>query len=644
VRLFAARAAEAAPGFELDEENAPAVAALCHRLDGMPLAIELAAARVSVLTPAQIVQRLDDSLDLLSAGSRTAVTRQQTLRATLAWSFELLEEDEQVLLRRLAVFAGGFGVEAAEDICAEEPLRRSDAVTLLGRLIDKSLVHVEDGPGDRRYRLLETVRQYAAERLEEAGERDAIESRHRDWYLELAESDPTPAGDLPARDRLRRLDLERDNLRAALASALADDPQTGLRLAVALWRFWLMRGYLAEGYRWLDALLTAAPERTDARARALLAACLIGLRRGVHERIHEFGAESVAIFAELEDHAGMFDAVEVSTAYRTIVSSEKQIEALVSEHEGLVADDLSAARPAVWAAHTRGIAAFFRREYPRARRQFEVALERSAELSAEGPALWPLSYGLISVELEAGYPFLLQEDTVLVARRVGGATAVPYILVNLAAADRAEGDLGAAEERLEESLARFRQLADTQGEAYALNALGNLARVSGDFERGGELIDRSLALREEVGDRRGSGLALGCRAMLLARSGDPEGGRAAAEQARVWFGENDDVIGLSAAELSLTGVALCAGDRAAGRAHLEAAASVLEGIESTHQEGWALAVLAAICAEDEDPETARLRLEQATRLFESLDSDAGIAYCRELACRPGLAPDGALAD
>lgn len=645
VRLFSARAGQAAPGFELDDDNATAVVALCHRLDGMPLAIELAAARISVLTPAQIVERLDDSLDLLSAGSRTAMTRQQTLRATLAWSFELLDAGERVLLRRLSVFAGSFGLEAAEDICAEDPLERSEAVSLLGRLIDKSLVHVEEGSADHRYRLLETVRQYAAERLDEAGERDVFGRRHRDWYVELAESDPTPAGDLPARDRLRRLDLERDNLRAALASALADDPQIGLRLAVALWRFWLMRGYLAEGYRWLDASLTAAPEHTAVRARALLAACLVGLRRGVHERIHEFGAESVAIFLELDDHAGMFDAVEVSAAYRAIVSGEKDIEALLGEHGALVVDDLPTARPPAWAAHTRGIAAWFRREYPRARQQLEAALEQVGELIAEPrPALWPLSYGVISVEREAGYPLFLQEDTVIVARRVGGAAAAAYVLVNLAAVDRAEGDFAHAGELIEESLARFQRLGDRQGEAYALNALGNLARSSGDFERGRALLDRSLALRQEVGDRRGAGITLACLAVLLARSGDPAGGRASAERSRSWFAENDDLIGLSAAELSLANVALCAGDRADARAHLEAAASIFGGVESMHQEGWALAVLAAMSAEDDEPVTARRWLDRATRLFESLGSDAGTAYCRALEAGRGTAAGRATVD
>ncbi len=631
VRLFATRAAQAAPGFELGADNADAVASLCHRLDGMPLAIELAAAQAAVLTPAQIVERLDDSLDLLSAGARTAMTRQQTLRATLAWSFDLLDASEQVLLRRLAVFAGAFGLEAAEDVCAEDPLRRSEVAALLGRLIDKSLVQVEGGSGDRRYRLLETVRQYAVERLEEAGERSVLERCHCDWYVELAESDPTPAGELPARITLRGLDRERDNLRAALASALAADPQAALRLAVALWRFWLMRGYLAEGYRWLTAALAAAPEPTAVRARALLAACVIGLRRGVHGRIHEFASESVAIFRELEDRAGMFDAVEVSAAYRTIVSPAQDVERLVREHEALVADDLPAERPPMWAAHTRGIAAWFRREYGPAREQLEAALGHAGALAAEPrPALWPLSYGFVSVEPETGYPLFLHEDTTIVARRVGGAAAAAHILVNLAAVDRAEADFAHAEELIEESLARFEQLGDQQGEAFALNAFGNLARSGGDFERGRSLLERSLALRQEIGDRRGAGITLSCLAMLLARSGDADGARISAGQSRTWFAENDDLIGLGAAELSLANVALCAGDRADARAHLEAAVSVFGGIGTTHQGGWALAVLAAICAEDGEAAMGRRWLDRASRHFELLECDAGIAYCRNL--------------
>jgi predicted ATPase/DNA-binding SARP family transcriptional activator len=640
VRLFLARAQQAAPGFELDEDNSAAVATLCHRLDGMPLAIELATARLNMLTPAQIIERLDDSLDVLSGGSRTALTRQQTLRATLAWSFELLDADERVMLRRLAVFAGGFGLEAAEDVCAAEPLMRSEAVAVLGRLVDKSLVHVEEVEGAHRYLLLETVRQYATEQLEDAGERGDFVRRHREWYLELAENDPTPPGDLPATDRLRHLELERDNLRTALATALAEDPAAGLRLVAALWRFWLMRGYLSEGYRWLAAALDAAPEPSAARGRALLATCLIALRRGVHERIHELGAESVEIFRGLDDHAGMFDAVEVSTAYRTIVSREEDIEALLKEHESLVLEDLPAARPAMWAAHARGMAAWLRSEHERARVGFEAALEQAGALIADRrPAHWPLSYGFISLEPESGYPLSLQEDTVVVARRVGADAAIAYMLVNRGAVDRAEGDFPRAAESMEESLTRFRRLDDKQGEAYALNALGNLARSTGDFERGRDLLERSLVLREEIGDRRGSGITLGCLATLLARSGDPAAGRVPAERSRTWFAENDDLIGLSAAELSLASVALCDGDRAGIRAHLEAAAAIFGSTESMHQEGWTLAVLAAICAEDDEPAAARESLNRAIRQFERLGNAVGLAHCREFDRRTGI-PSG----
>jgi len=632
VRLFEVRAAQASPGFELGDENAAAVALLCHRLDGMPLAIELAAAQAGSLSPAQIVERLDDSLDLLAGGSRTAMTRQQTLRATLAWSYELLDPEERVLLRRLAVFAGGFGLEASEKVCAEPPLERGGFVALLGRLVDKSLVQAEDGPGERRYRLLETVRQYAAERLREAGEREDFECRHREWYLELAESDPTPDGDLPSRERLRRLELERDNLRAALTSAVGADPQAGLRLAVALWRFWLMRGYLAEGHSWLLIALGAAPERTVPRARALAAACLVGLRRGVHEGIHDQVLEAISLFAELGDPARMFDAIEICGAYRAIFCSETEIDELIGEYGSLEAAGVPAARSSAWAAHTAGLGAWLRRDYARARERMGLAHERLGELATvPRAALWPLSYGLISVEPELGYPLFLHEETVLVARRVGGEAAAAYVLVNLAAVERALGETARAAGLIEESLARFGQLGDVQGEAVALNAAGNLDRACGEFERGRGLLERSLAIRQRIGDRRGTGITLGCLGLLEARAGDPDGGRAAAGQARAWFIENDDMIGLSAAELSLTCIALCAGERAAARAHLENAAELLGRMAPSHQEAWVGAVLAKFAVEDGEPGVARPWLERAARLFGRLGGEQGAAYCAALA-------------
>ena len=258
VRLFVERARDAAPGFVLDEQTAPAVAEICVRLDGMPLALELAAARSSALAPAQLAARLDDALKVLGRGSRAAVTRQQTLHATLAWSHDLLDEQERVLFRRLAVFAGSMSLEAVEQVCGSG----LDVVDLLSRLVDKSLVQAEHAEGTARYRLLETIRQFADQRLRDAGERAARVRAHRDFYVAFAAAhDPERAVGV-INDTPQALDVEHDNLRAALASGLADDPAVALQLAVGLWRFWLARGHFAEGSRWLEATLAAAPERT----------------------------------------------------------------------------------------------------------------------------------------------------------------------------------------------------------------------------------------------------------------------------------------------------------------------------------------------------------------------------------------------
>ena len=246
VQLFVERAAEVVPRFQLDLDNAAAVAQICFRLDGMPLALELAAARVRMLAPRQIAERLDDALTLLARGSRHTVTRQQTLLATLQWSHQLLDPEERLLFRRLAVFAGGFSLAAVEEVCARD-IDPGAVLDLLGRLVDKSLVLVERHGDEARYRLLEAIRQYARERLREAGELAETESRHRGFFLALAEShDPELTTSISDETSLQ-LEVDHDNLRAALRSALEADPETALRLAVALRRFWVERATSPRG-------------------------------------------------------------------------------------------------------------------------------------------------------------------------------------------------------------------------------------------------------------------------------------------------------------------------------------------------------------------------------------------------------------
>jgi predicted ATPase/class 3 adenylate cyclase/DNA-binding CsgD family transcriptional regulator len=281
IELFIDRARHARPGFTVDDDNAAAVAEICRRLDGLPLAIELAAARVRALSLTEIVDTLHDRFRLLTGGARTAVRRQQTLRASVDWSHALLTASERGLLRRLAAFLGGFDLDAAQAVAGSDDVERYQVLDQLALLVDKSLVVADDSRGRTRYRLLETVRQYAAEKLGESGEADAVRSRHRDYYTSLAALLDAPAGS-DYEQRVEQAETEIDNLRAAFGwSRENTDIELALALASSLQPLWQARGRLQEGLAWFDAALTdldahhlelAAAVRARARAdRAVLA-------------------------------------------------------------------------------------------------------------------------------------------------------------------------------------------------------------------------------------------------------------------------------------------------------------------------------------------------------------------------------------
>jgi predicted ATPase len=310
VRLFTARAAEALPSFRLTMHNASNVARVCSQLDGIPLAIELAAARVTVLSAEQIAERLDDRLRLLTSANRTAVPRQQTLRNTVDWSYGLLSEPERRVFNRLAVFAGGWTLEAAEAVCAGEGIEPGDVLDLLARLVDQSMVQVEWAEqGPVRYRLLETLRQYASEKLRSAGEESLVRTRHLGWAQVLAEHTVHELWRAEQVAGLRRLEREHDNLRAALAwsEAGADTVEAGLRTAAGLVRFWHVHGHLAEASGWYRRLL-AVPSvlgPTLGRAQALTSLGLIEGIRGEMAVCVPVLEESQAMWRELGKPRGL---------------------------------------------------------------------------------------------------------------------------------------------------------------------------------------------------------------------------------------------------------------------------------------------------------------------------------------------------
>src|SRR5438876_4734629 len=270
VRLFVDRSTSVVPDFQLTAGNAPAVAKICRRLDGIPLAIELAAARVKMISPEEIALRLNDRFRLLTGGSRTALPRHQTLRAAIDWSYHLLGGQEGVLFRRLSLFCGSFSLEAAESICEGSDLDSIDIFDSMSRLVDKSLLILEQSEGVTRYRMLETIREYAFDRLRESDEVAGVQKRFLDFFLNLGHRAEQELSGPGQAEWLERLDAEHENLRAALTWNVEDGGLTKvqLNLAVVLWRFWLVRGYWEEGLSCLQRVSSAESVRPFAAERS----------------------------------------------------------------------------------------------------------------------------------------------------------------------------------------------------------------------------------------------------------------------------------------------------------------------------------------------------------------------------------------
>jgi predicted ATPase/class 3 adenylate cyclase len=310
-RLFVERASKANPQFALTNDNAPHVTQICERLDGIPLAIELAAARVKLFTPQQIAERLGDRFRLLTGGSRTALPRQQTLRALIDWSYLTLNEMEQGVLRSLAVFSGGWTFDAAEAVAGE-----SAAMDGLTGLVNKSLVNVEEKEGESRYRYLETLRQYAMEKLLESGEAVNARNRHLAHFLAYARRAQEHFGTPQRRLWLNRLELEHDNIRSALGWALESDPEAALQIVCLLPIFWQSRSYQTEGCHWCqaaisraEALPAASPTLERTRAEAYIALALLSVNRGDHQTGHTAAKQAVALARQLDDPLTLIHAL-----------------------------------------------------------------------------------------------------------------------------------------------------------------------------------------------------------------------------------------------------------------------------------------------------------------------------------------------
>jgi predicted ATPase/DNA-binding CsgD family transcriptional regulator len=468
VRLFVERARAAVPAFALRDRNVSAVEQICRQLDGIPLAIELAAVRIAVLSPDQIAARLDDRFSLLTGGSRTALPRHQTLLALVDWSYDLLDEKERVLLRRLAVFAGGWTLDAAESVCAGEGLAPNEILDLLSGLVTKSLVQTGGHTEEVRYRFLESLRAYAIEKLRDAGEEVMLHQRHFEWCLTLAEcAEPELVGPQQVM-WLERLDEEHENLRTALRWSVEDgNTGGGLRLGGALYRFWETRGFVSEGHRWLIELLArsdAAPlsaSEARSRARALQAAGRLAVNAGDYGDAQHLLDEAVATARAHDDRPG-----------------------LAAGAFGL------------------GYLARMRGDYAATRAFLEGALELFQEQGdMQGVADSLVSLGVVAhFQDDLAAAQSLYETGLSTYRALGNRQGVAISLNDLGEVALERGDLATARRLEEESLVLANEIGDRERVAYALAALGGVAALQGESRRALRLAATAASIRESIGE------------------------------------------------------------------------------------------------------------------------------------------------
>jgi predicted ATPase/class 3 adenylate cyclase/Tfp pilus assembly protein PilF len=472
VRLFVERAQAVQPTFSVTDANAPAVVQVCFHLDGIPLAIELAAARVRSLSAEEINRRLDQRFRLLTGGARNTLPRQQTLRALIDWSYDLLTGPEKALLRRLSVFAGGWTLSAAEVVCEGEPVEDFEVLDLLTALVDKSLVVVDPFGDGTRYRLLETVRQYGGDRLGESGEAEAIQDAHLSWCVALAEEADQQGRGPDEAAWLSRLEAEHDNLRAGLSWGLSLEErlqgkrshEDGLRLAASLWRFWSNRGHLSEGRRWLGLARARASvsegEASVAQAKVLAGAGYLAQNQGDFAEARTLGEESLTLFRQAGDQRGC------GTALRVL--------AMVAHGQG---------------------------DWAEARAFYEQSLTISRQ---EGPQ-WAVAHTLRNLGEVTLYlgdyaeARALCEESLTLFRQAGNLGGIAYPLRSLALLAHYQGDYAEAQALYEESLTLFRQVGDHFSASMVLGSLGVLAHRQSQMGRSVRLLGADASLRESIG-------------------------------------------------------------------------------------------------------------------------------------------------
>jgi len=461
VTLFLERARAARPEFGVTDESWPAVARIVSRLDGLPLAIELAAAKIKVLDPEQMVARLDDRLAFLAGGPRDLPARQRALRETIAWSYDLLPREEQALLRRLAVFAGGWTLADADAVCRPADIGL-DTLDGLAGLLDHSLIRRDEGVhGESRFMMLETIREFALEQLGASGEHDDLAGRHAEHFTAVAEAGEPELTQSP--DAVERIDHDHDNYRAALTWAVGSDQAAlGMRLGYALWRFWQLRSHLSEGRMWFDRLLAlpSAAAGTAARAKGLTGAAGIAYWQNDYPAATAWYEEAESIYRELGDRGGLADALYNTGSMDAIRGDIEAVRAAFGEGAAL-ARELGDDRLVLRFLEAEGYTAFMTDDFETARSRLEEALA--------------------------------------MAERAENRMAIGTGNHTVAQVARLQGRLDDAAEHYRSAIRMARDLGATLAVGEPMQGLAAILIATGDAERGVRLLGAEAAIREQAG-------------------------------------------------------------------------------------------------------------------------------------------------
>jgi predicted ATPase len=511
IRLFIERAASAKPSFTLTDSNAFSLAQICYRLDGIPLAIELAAARVKMLSPDQIAARLDDRFRLLTGGSRTALPRQQTLRAMIDWSYSLLSEQEKILFRRLAVFVGGWTLEAAEMVCGEGS-DGMEVLDLLTRLVDKSLVFDEETRNEMRYHRLETIRQYSREKFFETDEVQTVRDRHLDFFVTFAELVDEK---LKSGEQLlwqSRMSAEQDNLRAALDWGVSRNPDSALRIVGAANLFWTAGGYSAEGFRWTQKALEEAEkthvpsnltneQRLVARAKALCGLTRLYLSLGDNANAKSVAEKSVALYRQSQDRRGLAFALVVLAYPLEFLGERVQAEAALQESYsiGRAEGDTYIICRALNRLGNVIVDLYHDLDLSQGYVEESLRLAREAGLrSQEAQACEVL--GFIAIHRnDHDASRLYFKESVRVYEEIGATFNAILEKSNLAHLERKLGNYPEALKYYRETILAFRDMGQTGAVSHQLECFGFIAIAEDRNEQALRLLAAATALREKAG-------------------------------------------------------------------------------------------------------------------------------------------------